>query len=62
MHLTQVHQVDSTLALPLERRSALEQQFHGVRLCVYTYITTITQILYLVSIGHGLVPLHLMVW
>ena len=55
---------DSTLALPWERRSASEQQFHGVRLCAYTYIyiTPITQILYLVSIGQSHVPLHLMVW
>jgi hypothetical protein len=62
MHLTQDHRVDSTLALPWERRSALEQQFHGVRLCAYTYITPITQILYLVSIRQCHVPLHLMVW
>ncbi len=62
MHLTQDHRVDSTLALRWERRSALEQQFHGVRLCAYTYITSITQILYLVSIGQRHVPLHLMVW
>ncbi len=62
MHLTQDHQVDSTLALPWERRSASEQQFHGVGLCVYTSITPITQILYLVSIGQRHVPLHLMVW
>ncbi len=54
--------VDSTLALPWKRRSASEQQFHGVRLCTYTYITPIMQILYLVSIGPHHVPLHLMVW
>ncbi len=62
MHLTQNHWVDSTLALPWERRSASEQQLHGVGLCVYTYITPITQILYLVSIGQRHVPLHFMVW
>jgi hypothetical protein len=61
MHLTQDHRVNSTLALPWERRSALEQQFHGVRLCAYTYITPVTQILYLVSIGQRHAPLHLMV-
>ncbi len=62
MHLTQDHWVDSTLALPWERRSASEQHFHGVRLCAYTYITPFMQILYLVSIGQHHVPLHLMVW
>ncbi len=62
MHPTQDHWVDSTLLLPWERRSASEEQFHGVRLCVYTYITPITQILYLVSIGQRHVLLHLMVW
>ncbi len=39
--LTQDRWVDSTLVLPWERRSALEQQFHGVRLCAFTYITPI---------------------
>jgi hypothetical protein len=35
MHLTQDHRVDSTLALPWERRSALEQQISGVQaVCV----------------------------
>jgi hypothetical protein len=43
LNLTQDYRVESTLALPWERRSALEQQFHGVRLCAYTYITPITQ-------------------
>ncbi len=62
MHLTQDHWVDSTLALPWERRSASEQEFHGVRLCAYTYITPIAQIFYLVSIGQRHVPLQLMVW
>ncbi len=32
MHLTQDHRVDSTVALPWERRSALEHQFIGCKL------------------------------
>ena len=51
MHLTQDHWVDSTLALPWERRSALEHQFYGVQPVCVTTITPITQNLYLVSIG-----------
>ncbi len=36
MHLTQDHWVDSTLALPWEKRSALEHQFYGVQaVCVH---------------------------
>ncbi len=53
---------DSTLALPWERRSALEPQFYGYRLCAYTNITSTMQILYVISIGQRHVPLHLMVW
>ncbi len=52
---------DSTLALLWERRSALEQQVYGVKLCAYTITTPTTQILYLVSIGRRHVPLHLLV-
>jgi hypothetical protein len=43
LHLTHNHQVDSTLALPWERRSASELQFNGVR--AYTNITPTMQIL-----------------
>ena len=57
MHLTQDHRVDSTLALPWERRSALEHQFLGCKLWRSTNIVTpATQIMYLVSIGQRHVP------
>jgi len=57
MHLTQDHRVDSTLALPWERRSALKHQFLGCKLWRSTDIVTpSTQIPYLVSIGWRHVP------
>jgi hypothetical protein len=40
--------------------SALEQQFHGVGLCAYTYITLITQILYLSVLDN--VMFHCTLW
>ncbi len=55
-----IMEFDSTLALPWERRSALEQQVYGVKLCAYTIITPTMQILYLFSIGRRHVPLQ--VW
>jgi hypothetical protein len=57
MHLPQDHRVDSTLALPWERRPALEHQFLGCKLWRSTnIITPSTQIPYLVSIGWRHVP------
>jgi hypothetical protein len=56
-----IMEVDSTLVLPWERRSASKQQVYGVKPCAYTIITPTTQILYLVSIGQYHVPLHLLV-
>ena len=62
INLTQDHWVDSTLALPWERRSALEHLFYGVQPLCLTIITPTTHNLYLVRIGQSLVPLHFSVW
>jgi hypothetical protein len=63
MHLKQDHRVDSTLALPWERRSALERKKNWGASCARStnIVTPATQILYLVSIGRRHVPKHILV-